>query len=57
VLRISPWLEAAILREAMASELLEAAKQVGFQTMQEIAHGFIKGGIFSIAKHTRILVM
>jgi len=57
VLRISPWLEAAILREAMAPEFLEASKQVGFQTMQEIARGFIKGGIFSIAKHTHILLM
>lgn len=57
VLRISPSLEAAILREAMAPELLEAAKQDGFQTMQEIARGFIKEGIFSIAEYTRILVM
>lgn len=57
VLRISPSLEAAILREAMAPELLEAEKQDGFQTMQEIARGFIKEGIFSIAEYTRILVM
>ena len=57
VLRISPSLEEAILREALAPDLLAAAKQDGFQTMQEIARGFVRDGIFSIAEYTRILVM
>jgi len=57
VLRISPSLEEAILREALAPDLLAAAKQDGFHTMQEIARGFVRDGIFSIAEYTRILVM
>ena len=57
VLRITPALEEAILKESLAPELLAAAKQDGFETMQEIARGFIKDGIFSIAEYTRILVL
>jgi len=57
VLRITPALEDAILKEALAPELLAAAKQDGFETMQEIARGFIKDGIFSIAEYARILVL
>ncbi len=57
VLRITPTLEEAILKEALAPELLAAAKQDGFETMQEIARGFIKDGIFSVAEYTRILVL
>ena len=57
VLRITPALEEAILKESLAPELLAAAQQDGFETMQEIARGFIKDGIFSIAEYTRILVL
>lgn len=57
VLRITPTLEDAILREALAPELLAAAKSDGFETMQDIARGFVKDGIFSIAEYTRILVL
>ena len=57
VLKITPTLEEAILKEALAPELLAAAKVDGFQTMQEIARGFIKDGIFSVAEYTRILVL
>ena len=57
VLRITPALEEAILKEALAPELLAAAKQDGFETMQQIARGFIKDGIFSVAEYTRILVL
>jgi type IV pilus assembly protein PilB len=57
VLRITPALEEAILKEALAPELLAAAKLDGFETMQEIARGFIKDGIFNIAEYTRILVL
>lgn len=57
VLRITPTLEEAILKEALAPELLAAARQDGFETMQEIARGFIKDGIFSVAEYTRILVL
>ena len=57
VLRITPTLEEAILKEALAPELLAAAKQDGFETMQEIARGFIKDGIFSVAEYARILVL
>ena len=57
VLKITPTLEEAILKEALAPELLAAAKVDGFQTMQEIARGFIKDGIFSVPEYTRILVL
>ena len=57
VLRINPELEEAILKEALAPELLAAAKIDGFQTMQDIARGFVKDGEFSIAEYTRILVL
>jgi len=57
VLRISPSLEEAILKEALAPELLAAAKVDGFETMQEIARNFIKEGIFSIEEYSRILVL
>lgn len=57
VLRITPALEEAILKEALAPELLAAARQDGFETMQEIARGFIRDGIFSVAEYTRILVL
>ena len=57
VMRINPELEEAILRQALAPELLEAARADGFETMQDIARGFVKDGIFSIAEYTRILVL
>lgn len=57
VLRISPSLEEAILKEALAPELLAAAKVDGFETMQEIARNFVKEGIFSIEEYSRILVL
>ena len=57
VLRITPALEEAILREALAPELLAAAREDGFETMQDIARGFIKEGIFSYAEYSRILVL
>ena len=57
VLRINPELEEAILRQALAPELLQAAREDGFQTMQEIARGFIRDGVFSVAEYSRILVL
>ena len=57
VMRINPELEEAILRQALAPELLEAARHDGFRTMQEIARDFVKDGVFSIAEYTRILVL
>ena len=57
VMRINPELEEAILRQALAPELLEAARHDGFRTMQEIARDFVKEGVFSIAEYTRILVL
>ena len=56
-MRINPELEEAILRQALAPELLEAARADGFETMQDIARGFVRDGIFSIAEYTRILVL
>jgi len=48
VLRITPELEEAILRNEQAPALLEAARKDGFRTMQEIAREFVEKGIISI---------
>ena len=57
VLKKTPELEAAILRDARADELLESAKKGGFMTMQEIGRGFIKKGVIDLKEYTRILVI
>ena len=57
VLKKTPELEAAILRDARADELLEAAKKGGFRTMQVIGREFIKKGIIDVKEYTRILVI
>lgn len=48
VLRITPELEEAILRNEQAPALLEAARKDGFRTMQEIGREFVEKGIISI---------
>ena len=57
VLKKTPELEAAILRDARADELLESAKKGGFRTMQVIGREFIKKGIIDVKEYTRILVI
>ena len=57
VLRINPELEEAILKNALAPELLAAARHDGFETMQDIARGMIKEHIISVEEYTRVLVL
>ena len=57
VLRISKELEEAILRNALAPEMLEAARIDGFETMQDIGRGMIKDRIISVEEYTRVLVL
>lgn len=57
VLRINPELEEAILRNALAPELLAAARHDGFETMQDIARGMIKNHVISVEEYTRVLVL
>ena len=57
VLKKSPALEAAILKDARADELLASAVSDGFKTMQVIGRGFIKSGVVSIEEYSRILVV
>lgn len=57
VLKKTPNLEAAILREARGDEMLEVAVKDGFKTMQVIGRNFIKKGILSIEEYSRILVV
>ena len=57
VLKKTPNLEAAILRDARGDEMLEVAVKDGFKTMQTIGRNFIKKGILSIAEYSRILVV
>ena len=49
VLKKTPNLEAAILRDARGDEMLEVAIKDGFKTMQVIGRNFIKKGILSVA--------
>lgn len=48
VLRITPSLEEAILKNEQAPALLAAAKKDGFKTMQEIGREFVAKGVISI---------
>ena len=57
VLKKTPNLEAAILRDARGDEMLEIAIKDGFKTMQVIGRNFIKNGILSIEEYSRILVV
>ena len=57
VLKKTPNLEAAILRDARGDEMLEIAVKDGFKTMQVIGRNFIKNGILSIEEYSRILVV
>lgn len=57
VLKKTPNLEAAILRDARGDEMLEIAVKDGFKTMQTIGRNFIKKGILSIEEYSRILVV
>ena len=56
VLKKTPELESAILRDARGDELLEVAKKGGFKTMQDIGRGFIKSGVIDIHEYSRVLV-
>jgi len=56
VLKKTPNLETAILRDARGDEMLDIAVKDGFQTMQVIGRNFIKKGILSIEEYSRILV-
>ena len=57
VLKKTPNLEAAILRDARGDEMLEVAIKDGFKTMQTIGRNFIKKGVLSIEEYSRILVV
>ena len=57
VLKKTPNLEAAILRDARGDEMLEVAVQDGFKTMQTIGRNFIKKGVLSVSEYSRILVV
>ena len=57
VLKKTPNLEAAILRDARGDEMLDVAVKDGFKTMQVIGRNFIKKGVLSVAEYSRILVV
>ncbi|MGC6475405.1 MAG: GspE/PulE family protein [Parvibaculales bacterium] len=57
VLRVTPEVEEAILRNAQAPEILEAARSDGFLTMQEVARRYIQDGIISIEEYSRVLAV
>lgn len=55
VLRITPQVEATILSNAQAPEILEAARHDGFLTMQEGAQIFIIDGTICLEEFSRVL--
>ena len=57
MLRITPDVEAAILRNAQAPEILEAARGDNFLTMQEVGRDYLKEGVISMEEFTRVLVV
>ena len=57
VLRVTPEVEEAILKQAQAPEILEAARSDNFLTMQEVGRDYIKDGILCLEEFTRVLVV
>ena len=57
VLRVTPEVEQAILKEAQAPEILEAARVDNFLTMQEVGRDYIRDGILCLEEFTRVLVV
>ena len=57
VLRVTPEVEETILKMAQAPEILEAARQDGFMTMQEVGRDYLREGILSLEEYTRVLVV
>ena len=57
VLRVTPEVEEAILKQAQAPEILEAARTDNFMTMQEVGRDYIRNGVLSLEEFTRVLVV
>ena len=57
VLRVTPEVEEAILKQAQAPEILEAARVDNFLTMQEVGRDYIRDGVLSLEEFTRVLVV
>ena len=56
VLKKTPEIESAILRDARADEILDVSIKGGFRTMQQIGREFIKKGIIDVHEYSRILI-
>ena len=57
VLRVTPEVEEAILKQAQAPEILEAARIDNFLTMQEVGRDFVREGVLCLEEFTRVLVV
>ena len=57
VLRVTPEVEDTILRMAQAPEILQAARQDGFMTMQEIGRDYLRNNVICLEEFTRVLVV
>ena len=55
VLKKTPEIESAILRDARADEILDVSVKGGFRTMQQIGREFVKNGIIDVHEYSRIL--
>ena len=57
VLRVTPEVEQAILAAAQAPEILEAAREDNFLTMQEVGRDFLADGVLCLEEFSRVLVV
>jgi len=57
VLRVTSEVEEAILKQAQAPEILEAARVDNFMTMQEVGRDYIRDGVLCLEEFTRVLVV
>jgi type IV pilus assembly protein PilB len=57
VLRVTPEVEQAILKQAQAPEILEAARIDNFMTMQEVGRDYIRDGVLCLEEFTRVMVV
>ena len=57
VLRVTPEVEEAILKQAQAPEILQAARSDNFLTMQEVGRDYLRDGVLCLEEFSRVLVV
>lgn len=57
VLKVTPQVEEAILKQLQAPDILAAARHDNFLTMAEVGRDYVKDGILCLEEFTRVLVV